>query len=137
MSLKSSLICSLAVFVAVGFAGVTGTAGAAEAPKNAVAKKAVHKGGKPFVLSGAAVIHDVVRIGNRMCFDGHVHYGSSLGQANVKVAQTMAVESWYQLVQLEYGDQWSSYALAAGKDVKCSQSGAGWGCEIHATPCSR
>ncbi|MEQ1671389.1 MAG: hypothetical protein ABL893_11065, partial [Hyphomicrobium sp.] len=107
--------------------------GAAEA----ATKRAMHKGGKPFVLSGAAAMHDIVRIGGRICFDGHVHYGSSMGQPNLRAAQSAAVGSWYQLVQFEYGDQWSSYQLSAGKDVKCSQSGAGWGCEIHATPCSR
>lgn len=126
----------------MAFTGMSDAANAAQAaaaagPKKVAAKKAVHKGGKPFVLSGAAVIHDVVRIGGRVCFDGHVHYGSSISQPNVKAAQAAAADSWYQLVQLEYGDQWSSYQLAAGKDVKCTQSGAGWGCEIHATPCSR
>ncbi|NOT72114.1 MAG: hypothetical protein HOP09_12830 [Hyphomicrobium sp.] len=131
MSLKSRWYCGLALAAAACMFGLAGAADAANK------KHPIMKGGKPFVLSGAAVIHDIVRIGGRVCFDRHVHYGSSMGQSNVKAAQAAAVSSWYELVQLEYGSQWSSYQLAAGKDVKCSQSGAGWGCEVHATPCSR
>lgn len=93
-------------------------------------------GRKP-VLSGAAAIHDVARIGGRYCFAGHVHYGSSSGQASQAKARSEAVQSWYELVDLEYGGQWSSFAIAAAKSVKCSQSGTAWGCEVHAIPCSR
>ncbi|MEZ5897968.1 MAG: hypothetical protein R3D51_00600 [Hyphomicrobiaceae bacterium] len=94
-------------------------------------------GRKPPVLTGAAAIHDLARYGNRYCFAEHVHFGSSSGQPTLAKAKAEAVESWFELVDLEYGGQWSSYSVAAKKDLKCSQSGTSWGCEVHAIPCSR
>jgi len=93
--------------------------------------------GKPPVLTGAAVIHDLARMNGRYCFAGHVHYGSSSGAATQAAAKAEAIESWFELVDLEYGAQWSSYSISAAKSVKCSQSGMAWGCEVHAIPCSR
>lgn len=93
--------------------------------------------GKPPVLTGAAVIHDLARMNGRYCFAGHVHYGSSSGAATQAKAKADAIESWYELVDLEYGGQWSSFAISAAKSVKCAQSGMAWGCEVHAIPCSR
>ena len=52
-------------------------------------------------------------------------------------AKADAIESWFELVDLEYGGQWSSFAVSAAKSVKCSQSGMAWGCEVRAIPCSR
>lgn len=92
---------------------------------------------KPPVLSGAAVIHDLAKYGSRYCFKEHVHFGSSSGQATQAKAKAEAIESWYELVNLEYGAQWSSFAVSAAKSVQCSQSGTSWGCEVHAIPCSR
>lgn len=93
--------------------------------------------GRPPVLSGAAVIHDIAKMGGRYCFAGHVHYGSSTGQPTQMKAKAEAILSWYELVDLEYGKQWSSYNISAAKKVSCAQSGSGWGCEVHAIPCSR
>jgi hypothetical protein len=93
--------------------------------------------GKPPVLTGAAVIHDLARMNGRYCFSGHVHYGSSSGAATQAKAKADAIESWFELVDLEYGGQWSSFAVSAAKSVKCSQSGMAWGCEVRAIPCSR
>lgn len=92
---------------------------------------------RPPVLSGAAVIHDVAKMGGHYCFAGHVHYGSSSGQPTQAKAKAEAIQSWWELVNLEYGAQWSSYNLSAAKKVSCGQSGQSWGCEIHAIPCSR
>jgi hypothetical protein len=92
---------------------------------------------RPPVLSGAAVIHDLAKMGGRYCFAGHVHYGSSAGQPTQAKAKAEAILSWYELVDLEYGAQWSSYNISAAKKVSCLQSGQSWGCEIHAIPCSR
>lgn len=92
---------------------------------------------RPPVLSGAAVIHDVAKMGGHYCFAGHVHYGSSSGQPTLAKAKAEAIQSWYELVDLEYGKQWSSYGISAAKKVSCGQSGQSWGCEIHAIPCSR
>lgn len=93
--------------------------------------------GKPPVLTGAAAIHDLARMNGRYCFAGHVHYGSSSGAPTQARAKAEAIASWFELVDLEYGAQWSSYSISAAKSVKCSQSGTDWGCEVHAIPCSR
>jgi len=93
--------------------------------------------GKPPVLTGAAAIQDRARMNGRYCFAGHVHYGSSSGAATQASAKAQAIESWFELVDLEYGGQWSSFAISAAKNVKCSQSGTAWGCEVRAIPCSR
>lgn len=92
---------------------------------------------KPPVLTGGAVIHDLAYMNGHYCFAGHVHFGSSSGQPTQAKARSEALISWFELVNLEYGDQWSNYAIAASKKVACSQSGTSWGCEVHAIPCSR
>jgi len=92
---------------------------------------------RPPVLSGAAAIHDLARYGGRYCFADHVHFGSSENQPSLAKAKAEAIDSWFQLVDLEYGAQWSSFATAAKKSVQCAPSGTSWGCEIHAIPCSR
>jgi hypothetical protein len=86
-------------------------------------------------VTGLAASHDLRREGGRLCFSDHTHYGSSMGQSNERTAQAAAAQSWSEFVDLEYGGAWSRYASASGKDMKCSQSSAGWGCELSARPC--
>jgi hypothetical protein len=86
-------------------------------------------------VTGLAASHDLRREGGHLCFSDHTHYGSSLGQPNERSAQAAAVNSWSDFVDLEYGGAWSRFASASGKDMKCSQSSAGWGCELSARPC--
>ncbi len=86
-------------------------------------------------VTGLAASHDLRREGGRICFADHYHYGSSLGQANQRAAQSVAITSWSDFVDLEYGSAWSSYKAASSKDLKCSQSSAGWGCDLSARPC--
>jgi hypothetical protein len=87
------------------------------------------------VVSGLAASHNLSREGGRLCFADHTHYGSSIGQPNERSAQAAAANSWSDFVDLEYGGAWARYASASGKDMKCSQSSAGWGCELSARPC--
>lgn len=93
--------------------------------------------GRPPVLTGAAAIHSLARMGGRYCFAGHVHFGSSSGKATKALAKAEAIQDWFDLVDLEYGRQWSSYTLSAAKQVSCANAGTTWGCEVHAIPCSR
>jgi hypothetical protein len=86
-------------------------------------------------VTGLAASHNLRREGGRVCFSDHYHYGSSLGQGNERAAQAVAVKSWSEFVDLEYGSAWASYNAASGKDLKCSQSSAGWGCDLSARPC--
>ncbi|HMN37295.1 MAG TPA: hypothetical protein PKD49_06235 [Hyphomicrobium sp.] len=94
-------------------------------------------GRQTLVLSGGAAIHDIARYGGRYCFADHVHYGASTDQPTKAKAKSAAIQSWFELVDLEYGAQWSSYAVSAKKDLSCTQSGTSWGCEVRAIPCSR
>jgi hypothetical protein len=125
MSFKNALQYGLLGF-AVAAAATAVVMGAAEAAQ---------RHGPP-VLTGVAAIHDLRKVGNRYCFDGHFHYGASSGKPNVKVAQAAAIDSWFQLVDLEYGAQWSNYSHATAKEMKCAPDGAAWGCEVHAIPCN-
>jgi hypothetical protein len=86
-------------------------------------------------VTGLAASHNLRREGGRVCFADHYHYGSSLGQGSERAAQAIAIRSWADFVNLEYGSAWDSYGAASGKDLKCSQSSAGWGCELSARPC--
>ena len=86
-------------------------------------------------VTGLAASHELRREGNRLCFADHYHYGSSAGQPNARAAQMAAAGSWSDFVDFEYGGEWASYARAAGKDMKCSQSGSGWSCDASARPC--
>ena len=86
-------------------------------------------------VSGLAASHDMRREGGRLCFADHFHYGSSAGQSSRKSAQVAAVGSWASFVDFEYGPTWANFSKSSSKDVKCSTSPSGWGCEINARPC--
>lgn len=86
-------------------------------------------------VEGVAAMHEIVRVGNRLCFDGHYHYGSSGGEPTKAAAQAAAIDSWFQLVDLEYGADWSKFSKSNNKKVECSQSANGWGCDVESIPC--
>ncbi|MEQ1651765.1 MAG: hypothetical protein ABL897_04695, partial [Hyphomicrobium sp.] len=86
-------------------------------------------------VTGLAASHDLRREGNRLCFSDHFHYGTSIGQPNVRAAQAAAARSWADFVNFEYGGEWDNYGRSSSKDMQCSQSGAGWGCSVSARPC--
>lgn len=114
-----------AVFAAL--AGLTVDADARQRRRVAVERTAA--------VTGLAASHDLRREGGHLCFSDHTHYGSSIGQPNERAAQASAVNAWSDFVDLEYGGAWARYTSASGKDMKCSQSSAGWGCELSARPC--
>jgi len=84
--------------------------------------------------TGFDSIHGKIRVGGRVCFDGHSHGGSGSG-ASRKVAEMRAVSSWYDYTAGEYGSDWANIHKAIKKSMRCSQSGAGWSCDVEATPC--
>jgi hypothetical protein len=86
-------------------------------------------------VTGLAASHDLRREGNRLCFSDHFHYGSSGGKNSSAAAQAAAIESWSSFVDFEYGSAWASYARSSSKEMKCSQTTAGWGCDVSARPC--
>jgi hypothetical protein len=87
---------------------------------------------------GLAGLHAQAREGRHICMTEHSHHGSSAGHPTKKVAEESAVRSWSGFTAFEYGAAWGDYAIAAGKDMQCSQSDSGsWGCEVDARPCKR
>ena len=85
--------------------------------------------------NGLAGIHDLRREGRKLCMSDHFHNGNSAGQASKAIALNAAISSWAGFTELEYGSDWASFKKAASKQVTCTQSGAGWGCDINARPC--
>jgi hypothetical protein len=85
--------------------------------------------------TGLAILHDLRREGGRNCFLDHYHYGNSSGVPNRKKAEIVAISSWSDFVDFEYGSDWARYSRAASKSVKCEQTGSGWACSIEARPC--
>ena len=128
MSLKTTLLLAVPCLVAAStLAAAVSTVEAKPRKQYAVQRVAA--------VTGLAASHDLRREGNRLCFSEHTHYGSSVGQPNQKVAQIAAIRAWSDFVDLEYGGTWSSFARASCKDLKCSPSNGGWGCDLAARPC--
>ena len=125
MIFKSALQLVLAGVVAVAAA----QPGLAKARRHAPARVATA------AVTGLAASHDLRREGNRLCFADHFHYGSSFGLPSQRAAQASAAKSWADFVDFEYGGSWASYVRSSSKDMQCSQSTSGWGCEVSARPC--
>ena len=98
-------------------------------------KKVAYQTVPAAAVSGLAASHDMRREGGRLCFADHAHYGSSSGMTSLAAAQKEAITSWASFVDFEYGSAWANYGKASGKDMKCSQAGGGFGCDLGARPC--
>ncbi len=79
-------------------------------------------------------IHSTIRVGKKMCFDGHSHSGSGMG-ASQKVAEMTAINNWAGFTAWEYGTDWANIGKAIKKSMKCGRSGSGYNCDLEATPC--
>jgi len=84
--------------------------------------------------SGLDAIHAKIRVGGRTCFDGHSHSGSGAGPTR-RAAEEAAIRSWADFTITEYGTDWGHYGKTINKSMRCSQSAAGWSCDLEATPC--
>jgi hypothetical protein len=84
--------------------------------------------------SGFASMHDLGRMGGRLCMTDHYHYGNGEGKSKA-AAQKDAIGSWASFTDFEYGSDWARFSKAAGKKMSCSQSGAGFSCQVEARPC--
>ena len=76
-----------------------------------------------------------VRVGGKICFAEHEHYGESPLWVSKRGAKAAAIRAWEASTKGEYGKRWGSYRLATGKRMICSKRGAKWLCEAHARPC--
>jgi hypothetical protein len=86
---------------------------------------------------GMSDLHAKVRVGNKICFANHFHYGSSGGLATKKAAEAEAIRSWAGFVAWEYGNAWANIRLAVSKGISCSNSTGSWSCNLEARPCRR
>jgi hypothetical protein len=84
--------------------------------------------------TGFAAMHNMARVGGKMCMTDHYHYGSGQG-ANKKAAERAAIGSWQSFTDFEYGSDWARFSKAVGKRISCSQSSSGVDCQVEARPC--
>jgi hypothetical protein len=84
--------------------------------------------------TGFDAIHSKIRVGGKMCFDGHSHGGSGQG-ATRKIAEMQALKSWYGYTAGEYGSDWSNINKAIKRSMKCSGGGSSYSCDVEATAC--
>lgn len=86
---------------------------------------------------GALVgLHQLGRVGNKICMVDHFHSGSSSGRDNRKAAEAAAISDWAGFTAWEYGSHWGHWGMAESKRVQCHQAG-GWSCTVEARPCKR
>lgn len=86
--------------------------------------------------TGLDAIHEQYRVGGKVCFTEHTHYGNTAGAMATKAAaQKDAIESWRSFTDFEYGPRWSSFNKAIAKKMDCTQGGGGWTCAVEARPC--
>jgi hypothetical protein len=107
--------------------------------RQAVAAAAVLLFATPVIAQEVADIHTQDRERGVVCFADHYHYGSSAGLSSKGAALGVAVKSWSDFVDFEYGPAWSRWSIAGSKSVKCGRVGIGgpWSCDINARPCRR
>lgn len=79
-------------------------------------------------------LHDQRAEGGRWCMSDHTHVGSGSG-ATRQAAEREAASSYSSFTALEYGNQWGSWRLAAGRTTNCSQTAGSWSCNIEGRPC--
>ena len=84
--------------------------------------------------TGFDAIHSTIRVGKRVCFDGHSHGGSGQGPSR-KAAELQAIQSWYSYTAGEYGSDWANIHKAIHTSMRCGASAGGWTCDVEATPC--
>ena len=84
--------------------------------------------------TGLASMHDMARVGGKMCMTDHYHYGNGDGRTKA-AAQKEAISSWQSFTDFEYGSDWARFSKAVAKRVSCSQSGGSFSCQVEARPC--
>lgn len=85
-------------------------------------------------VTGIDSIHAKVRVGGKLCFADHEHYGEA-ESATRGGAEAAARRKWSIFTADEYGTAWGNYAAAVAKTMNCSAVGARWLCKTTARPC--
>ena len=84
--------------------------------------------------TGLASMHDMARVGGKMCMTDHYHYGNGDGRTKA-AAQKEAISSWQSFTDFEYGSDWARFSRAASKGITCTRGGGGFDCQLQARPC--
>ncbi len=78
--------------------------------------------------------HSLRRESGRQCIVGHYHGGA--GEGGTKgVAMVMAIKTFVDTTEAEYGAAWAKWAKAADKDIKYTKTGDVWSVAIKGRPC--
>lgn len=85
--------------------------------------------------TGHHKLHDIARIGGKLCMTSHEHFGESPPVASAKAGRTLAIIKWQIFTADEYGKVWGSYANAVGKKEKCVGAAPNMVCSVEARAC--
>jgi hypothetical protein len=85
--------------------------------------------------TGIHKMHDVARVGGKLCMTSHEHYGESPPVAAPNAGRTLAIHKWQMFTADEYGKAWGIYANAVGKKEKCVGTAPNLICSVEARPC--
>ena len=77
------------------------------------------------------------RVGGKLCFRSHEHYGESPPWPSKGGAKAAAIRKWENFTSWEYGKRWGRYASATGRRLSCSKAKGSWVCKTSARPCRR
>ncbi|MGI9423395.1 MAG: hypothetical protein ACR2PA_09385 [Hyphomicrobiaceae bacterium] len=78
-----------------------------------------------------------MRIGGKICFAEHEHYGESPPWPSKRGARAYAIRTWENFTSWEYGKRWGSYRRAVAKRLTCNRASGKWVCSTTARPCRR
>ncbi len=84
--------------------------------------------------TGLAAMHDMARVGGKMCMTDHTHYGSGQG-ANKAAAQKDAIGSWQSSRNSSTAATGHASARPSASASAALQSGSGVDCQVEARPC--
>lgn len=87
-------------------------------------------------VTGIDKIHAQSRVGGKVCFVDHEHYGEA-ESATKRGAESAAKRKWTVFTADEYGSAWGSYGMAIAKSMNCSPTGTRWLCKTTARPCRK
>lgn len=87
--------------------------------------------------TGMASMHEWVRVGRKVCYKDHTHYGSSSGHRSKRAALRAAIKEWQEFTAFEYGTSWAYFRRANAKRNSCNREASGWYCSVQARPCKR
>ena len=87
--------------------------------------------------TGLVSLHTLKRVNNRLCMDGHFHYGADGSPVSKAAALANAKRKWASFVILEYGTDWGRFSVATAKGATCTGNKGAYHCSVEASPCKQ